>query len=62
MLKKTFYLPRNIFEEIFNEIQHHVENLMVIRVEVIAPETVGKVKISLNKRFHYLQASRNNFV
>ena len=39
-----------------------VENVRVIRAEVMSTRNRWKVKISPNKRFQYLQASRNNFV
>ena len=40
----------------------YMENLMVIRVEITAPENQLELKITLKHRLQYLQASRNNFV
>jgi len=39
-----------------------MENLMAIRVEVVAPENPLDIKITLKHRLQYLQASQNNFV
>ncbi len=40
----------------------YMENLMVIQVEVIAPENPLDIKITPKYRLQYLQVSRNSFV